>query len=173
MNNIINKLGEKLTEHSKSQNALIITWSKAYGEVYCHNIVLAIPQAASSLFNPEITKIVVRVRTNDIEKGSIKSFSDNEVIKYLPCKIEDDIMYVPLNSSEIISVLTENIWTKLKNGSRSVLKSFPLSLTAEVDQSLICQCDFEHNGGKVPVTLSEEFINPLKDGEKSIVTLCF
>ena len=124
-----NTTGERIGDTLTNSPSLIITWAKAFGDVYCHHASLFIPTFVKSLFTPEIVKVSVRIRLNTIEKGEVKSFSDKTISRFLPVKFENESMLIPLNSTEILECLCENEWTTLKGGKRGAPKSFPLSIS--------------------------------------------
>lgn len=169
----IDRTGKHVNNNVTSLSTLDITWGKAFGEAFCRHIILTLPYESTSLFNPEIAKVTIHVRSNNIEKGRIESFSDSMVSRYLPVKFENSNMVIPLNSTEIISALCESSWTKLKTGERNVLKSFPLSFSVDLEGKNIAEFKFSYENGLYPVTLSEPYTNKLNDNEKIkvIITL--
>ena len=108
---------------------LLITWAKAFNDVYCHHASLEIPYHGSSLFPPETIKIGLSIRSNNIVKSVVKSFYDNHVYFYLPCVVSQYSLAVPLNAEDIVSALELNSWSMLRSGKRAAPKSYLLALS--------------------------------------------
>lgn len=159
--------------HTNNLPTLYITWSKAFGEIYCHHAELFIPYVSSSLFSPDIVRVGVTVRFNNIEKGEIIGYSDKDIVNYLPCNPVDGGLQIPLNSTPIIEGLSLNTWTSLKNGERGAHKEFPLHLTYQVGTDDIKKLAFNHNASQTPYILGEKHFAKLKDGENVDVIINF
>ncbi len=155
----------------KRQNSLNVTWAKASGEVYCHHASINIPFKAS-LFPPEIVYVGVTVRTNIIQKKKIVKSFDKRISRFLPCKVEDDILVIPINSASIIEGLSLNSWTSLKHKGRGTPKEIPINVFYKVEEDPEVSLTFDYKNGKTPYLIGEpDFIN-LKDGDKidSLIT---
>lgn len=161
-----NTTGERIGDTLTNSPSLIITWAKAFGDVYCHHASLFIPTFVKSLFTPEIVKVSVRIRLNTIEKGEVKSFSDKTISRFLPVKFENQSMLIPLNSTEILECLCENEWTTLKGGKRGAPKSFPLSISVSSEGINPMDYSFLSDKGQFPFTICEGVFDDLNDSDK-------
>lgn len=143
---------------------LDLVWAKAFGEVYCHHASLFIPYTMESLFMPELITIGVTIRMNIIDKRKIKTAVDRRIEQYLPCKVVDGGIQVPLNSSSIIESLCINSWTYLKNGERGQQKEYPINIFYRIDEDEIVTIPFNSNVG-TPYLYCESSFGDLKDGD--------
>ena len=133
-----------------------------------------LPFFSDTLFTPYIVRVGVRSRNNMIEKGVIANSSEKQVAYYLPCTYKQDMMIVPLNSTQIIDNLSLDSWSTLKDGSRGAHKEYPLSLFYRFDDSSDdINHLFKHEENLTPFLLSEKYFNRLKDGEQVDVTIVF
>jgi len=154
-----------------SNHSLNITWGKAFGEIYCHHASLTIPYKGTSLFNPDIVKICLTIRTNNIEKGIVSGFSDKTIEKYLPCSPANDGLVAHLNSTPIIDGISLNSWTSLKGGDRGTLKEFPICLAYKIADQEEIDLPFDHVKGEIPYIMSEPQFIGMNDGDKLEVTI--
>lgn len=145
---------------------LNITWSKAYGESYCHHASLFIPFQSFSLFLPEIILIGVTVRKNIIEKRKITKSIDKCIAFYLPCVNVDGGLIVPLNSSQIIEALCLNSWTSLKDNVRGSQKDFPINMFYKLEDSDEVILPFDYNHAGTPYMIIEPKLAELAEGDK-------
>lgn len=174
MNIILHTDGSVSDSVDFGKSHVVITWAKAFGEVYCHHATLFIAFFSDTLFTPYIVRVGVRSRNNMIEKGVIANSSEKQVAYYLPCTYKQDMMIVPLNSTQIIDNLSLDSWSTLKDGSRGAHKEYPLSLFYRFDDSSDdINHLFKHEENLTPFLLSEKYFNRLKDGEQVDVTIVF
>lgn len=145
---------------------LDITWSKAYGEPYCHHASLFIPYHSTSLFLPEKVYIGVTVRKNIIGKGEITKSVDKRIAYYLTCSDADGGLVVPIISPQILEALSVNSWTTLKDNVRGSKKEFPINMFYKFDDGdeVLLPFDYEHVGH--PYMLIEYELENIADGEK-------
>ena len=168
---ILNTKGEEL-DRPQPGSCIEIAWHKSFNEVYCHHADYKTPKQ-EGIDNKHYAKVNVKIRSNYIEKGKIKSFSDKEILRFLPFKEEEDFIVIPLHSSEILDALCENGWTTLKNGKRGVAKSFPLSMEITLPALDSLQHSFDFDNEKFPHTLFENYFDSLKDGDKLETVIYF
>lgn len=161
----VNTRGESIIPTSYD-SCLTITWHKVFNETYCHHALFIIPKHEKQIKETDLAQLTVKMRVNIIDKGQIKSFSDKEITRFLPIKLSDDSIHIPLNSPEILDALCENGWTTMKDGKRGAAKSFPLSLSLSFPNTDKEHHIFATELGKFPFTLFEEHLTNLKDGEK-------
>lgn len=154
-----------------TNHILHITWGKAFGEIYCHHASLTIPYDEISLFTPEIVRISLSIRTNNIEKGTITGHSDKTVTNFLPCKSINGGLLIPLNSTPIIDGLSLNSWTSLKGGERGTMKEFPISISYKMGDFPEIVLTFNHEKSETPYIISEPKFVDMKDGDKVEVTI--
>lgn len=167
MNSVIfNPLGEKIQNLSDDYPKLKIVWAKSFNNVYCHTACLYFSFIPKEIFSNEYFKVSVGIRQQIIEKGEVKSYYDQIVYSHIVGKYENGIVSIPLNSVKILDSLCENGWTSLKNGERGATKSFPLSISVELDNKKYLDFVFQHHKGKFPFTICENEINKLKNNEK-------
>lgn len=148
------------------QHHLDITWSKAYGEPYCHHASLFIPYHSASLFLPEIINIGVTVRTNIVVKGKVKKSIDKRVAYYLPCSDVDGGLTVPITSSQILDSLCLNSWTYLKDSVRGTKKEYPINMFYKLEDAGEVMLPFDHEHGGTPYMIIEQDLENIADGEK-------
>ncbi len=153
--------------------ALHITWSKAFGEVYCHHASLFIPFNLNTLFPPEIVRVGVTIRANNLDKGKIYGYSDKDMVNFLPCKYVEGGLNIPLNSTLIVDGISLNVWTSLRGGDRGTLKEFPIRLTYQIGDDEVCELPFDPICVKTPYLYSEKHFTKLYDGDKVDVTIYF
>lgn len=154
------------------RHQLNLTWSKAYGEPYCHHASLFIPFQSLSLFSPEIINIGVTVRKNIIEKGKITKSIDKQIAYYLPCVNVDGGLNVPLNSSQIIEALCLNLWTSLKDNVRGSQKEFPINIFYKLEDYDDVILPFDYDNAGTPYMVIESKLADMAEGDKidSIIT---
>lgn len=162
--------GERINLPHSGTPQLLISWSRAFDEVYCHHALLKIPENLIKNISEQTALVSLFFRLNTIEKGEVKSFSDKKLSRFLPFKKEGNDIIIPLNSVEILEGLCENGWTTLKGGKRGAPKSFPLSLSVmfekngESDDRIVFS--FMHNEGKFPFTICEYLFKDLSNYQK-------
>lgn len=154
-----------------TNHILNITWGKAFGEIYCHHASLTIPSEEMSLFQPEIVRISLTIRTNNIEKGVISGYSDKSVTNFLPCKPINGSLLLPLNSTPIIDGISLNSWTSLKGGDRGTMKEFPICISYKIGDNEETILSFNHEKAEIPYIISEPQFVGMKDGDKVDVTI--
>lgn len=165
--------GEGINNEYPFSTCLEITWAKSFGEVYCHHASVWFKGSQNSLFAGNLAKVSLKLRQNMIEKGVIKSFTDKVITKYLPSRNTLDRVMVELNDPSILDALCENGWTSLKGGKRGAPKSFPLSLSVEIEGYDPVYMEFVTTKGLYPFTISEPNFPSLKDNVHLVTSIFF
>ena len=168
---IVNTKGEAVSP-LKDTSCLELTWHKSFNEVYCHHADYKTPKQEGIDYQ-HYAKVNVKIRSNYIEKGKVKSSSDKEIIRYLPFKEDEEIMVIPLHSPERLDAICENGWTTLKEGKRGVAKSFPLAIEITLPALDSLQHSFDFDNEKFPFTLFENYFESLKEGDKLETVIYF
>ena len=161
--------GERIEVPPTATPQLLISWSRAFDEVYCHHALLKIPENLIKNISEQIAIVSLHFRLNVIEKGEVKSFSDKTLSRFFPFKKEGNDIIIPLNSVEILEGLCENGWTTLKGGKRGAPKSFPLSISVMLENNREADgivFSFMHNEGKFPFTICEYLFKDLSNYQK-------
>ena len=99
--------GELVEVPPTASPQLLISWSRAFDEVYCHHALLKIPENLIKNISEKTAIVSLHFRLNVIEKGEIKSFSDKTLSRFLPFKKEGNDIIIPLDSVEILEGLCE------------------------------------------------------------------
>lgn len=140
---------------------LEITWHK-FGEIiYCHR--------AKLFFNSSEDEKSVRIDINIKnwqyqDKKNPISF-DESMWAYLPCNISDNIVCVPLDSTNLVESLEINEWTQAKDKTQSKIKRCPIEISW-IFGNQTYKHSFIQDGLFSPVLICEPFFSCLKDGEK-------
>lgn len=157
----------------KKNHSLNITWSKAYGEPYCHHASITIPRDEIQLFGPELVYVGVTVRNNVIVKREVTNCYDKRIDCFLPCEMMDGAIEVRLNSSQIVEALCLNSWTTLKNKVRGTQKEFPINIFYKLEDAdeVVLPFDYEHAG--TPYMVMEPKLAAMADGDRIESTITF
>lgn len=169
-----NAKGEEIEAPVNPACELLISWAKAFDEIYCHHAYLKLPFDANNNDLDEVAKVSLKIRLNIIENGEISSHWDKTISRFLPVKKEEDNIIVPIDSIDILDGLCENGWTTLKGGKRGAPKSFPLSISVTFEKnkdSDNTDFPFLHTEGKFPYTICEQFFNDLQNSQKIDISI--
>lgn len=143
------------------KHSLRLTWSKAFNEIYCHHATLFIPAEQFSLFSPEHVTVSVTVRKIIILNRKRRHI-DRRFSCFMPCISTEDGIKVPLNSTEIVEALSLNTWTRKKDGSRSMLKEFPVNVSYRMDYDR----EIAFPLARTPFLADEEKFAGMSNGDK-------
>lgn len=157
----------------KPNPILKITWGKAFDEIYGHHASLFIPYESQSLFPPETVWVGVTIRTNEIIKKKIASYSESTFSYHLKCEILADGISVPLNSSQLLDGICVDSWTILKDGIRGTHKQFPVSIFYSIPGEIPVTINFDHENSDTPFLKSEPKLKGLQNGDTIDVSINF
>ena len=148
-----------------TQGSLTTMWVYKFNELHPLKQVLELYATLTTTSNL-LAKVTVTTRARVIDKKAPVSHYDKKFYQFLPAKYntENNILHIPLNSTEIITALVNNSWTTDKKGKRIALKEYPLSITVECSDYLT-HFEFKPELGLTPALAAESKLSALKDNE--------
>lgn len=108
----------------ESTPALEITWHKTQRETYCHS--------ARLIFESQFDELLVNVfiKTKTVKSPGTKDRQTYYSIynAFLPCSKKEGVVYVNLNSTELVNALGLCEFTKNGNGKNNYLVRYPIAI---------------------------------------------
>lgn len=146
----------------KTYPALEITWHKTQEETYCHHARLVFE-------SPDIsTPIQVSITTTKITSPSSKQpkISHSTINRYLPCKSENGLVYVNLDSTELVEAIELCEYTKDSEGNNNNLVSYPSEIKFRYSSH---EESYLLKAGLPPLLICQDLLRPAEFGNKITV----
>lgn len=147
---------------------LSIIWHKSKWGTYCHSAVLRFANNAVE----DLSVIEVICKITVLDKKKPVRFYYQPTATYLPVKVNEGVVSVPLNCSNLIDAISMNNWTlnKKKQRNRLIGRATGFKWTYAGNEY---QYDFLPDNAYSPAMLCEPYLKDLREGEKLEIRICF